>query len=98
MHGAIVAMVPESSLRNRGDLYRTATSDQSGRFVFHGIAPGTNKFFAWMNAEGNAPFRNAKLMKPLKNLRGRFNSPEAGMRRRPSNWLTKSRKTDALAL
>jgi Carboxypeptidase regulatory-like domain len=68
MPGAIVALVPESSLRNRGDLYRTATSDQSGRFVLHGIAPGTYKLFAWMNAEGIAPFRNAKFMKKYEEL------------------------------
>lgn len=66
--GAIVALVPEISLRNRGDLYRTATSDQSGKFVLHGIAPGTYKVFAWMNAEGIAPFRNAQFMKKYEEL------------------------------
>lgn len=68
MSGAIVALVPESSLRNRGDLYRTATSDQSGKFVLHGIAPGTYKLFAWMDAEGIAPFRNAQFMKKYEEL------------------------------
>ena len=60
---AVVALVPEESLRGRGDLYRAATTDQNGRFVLQGIAPGAYKLFEWMNAEGKAPFRNSEFLK-----------------------------------
>jgi uncharacterized surface anchored protein len=43
--GAITVLIP--SVRNRVDLYKTATSDQSGQVVFTGVAPGDYKVIAW---------------------------------------------------
>jgi hypothetical protein len=42
---ATTVLVPSS--RNRLDLYRTATSDQDGRFTFANVAPGDYKILAW---------------------------------------------------
>jgi protocatechuate 3,4-dioxygenase beta subunit len=39
-------LVPDQQ-RNRFDLYRTARSDQNGRFTFRGLPPGDYKVFAW---------------------------------------------------
>jgi hypothetical protein len=45
---AIVVLVPDSPiLRKRSDLYRTVTTDASGRFRIQTIAPGEYKLFAW---------------------------------------------------
>jgi len=37
--------------RNRADLYRTAITDQNGRFVMIGITPGDYKLFGWNGIE-----------------------------------------------
>jgi len=44
--GTPVVLIPEQQ-RNRFDLYKTANSDQNGRFVFSGITPGDYKIFSW---------------------------------------------------
>ena len=38
-------MVPAA--RNRIDLYKTASTDQYGRFTFSNVAPGDYRVFAW---------------------------------------------------
>ena len=43
--GVQAVLVPDS--RGRTDLYKTATTDQSGRFVIRGVTPGDYKLFAW---------------------------------------------------
>ena len=45
--GARIILVPEVSKQSRMDLYRTANSDQSGRFSLRGIAPGNYSLFAF---------------------------------------------------
>jgi hypothetical protein len=42
-----VALVPDISLRRRFDLFRTATTDQSGAFQMRGVAPGEYTAIAW---------------------------------------------------
>jgi hypothetical protein len=42
---------PHPAVRNRVDLYKTATSDQACQVVFAGVAPGDYKVIAW---EGRA--------------------------------------------
>jgi hypothetical protein len=46
-----VALVPEARYRQRGDLYKTATTDESGNFHLQGIAPGEYVIFAWEDIE-----------------------------------------------
>jgi hypothetical protein len=61
--GALVALVPlDPSARGRHYLYRSASSDQHGKFALTGIAPGSYKLFAWMEASGAGPFRNAEFL------------------------------------
>ena len=43
--GAITVLIPAA--RSRADLYKQATSDQSGQVTFTGVAPGDYKVFAW---------------------------------------------------
>ena len=42
-----VALVPDLGFRGRRELYRSTSSDISGRFQMQGIAPGNYKAFAW---------------------------------------------------
>lgn len=58
---AIVVLVPSSS-RGRFELYRTATTDTSGRASLTNIAPGSYKLFAWQDIEENA-WQNAEAMR-----------------------------------
>jgi hypothetical protein len=48
-----VALVPDEPSRRRWDLYKNATTDQSGSFVIRVIAPGDYKVFAWEEADDN---------------------------------------------
>ena len=50
---ATIALVP-TSMRQRTDLYRTATSDSAGRFKMQGIPPGSYRAFAWEYVERDA--------------------------------------------
>ncbi|HET9130634.1 MAG TPA: carboxypeptidase-like regulatory domain-containing protein, partial [Terriglobia bacterium] len=51
---ARVVLVPESSRRQRGDLYKNASADDMGRYHLSGIAPGNYKVFAWERIEEGA--------------------------------------------
>jgi len=46
VRGTQVVLVPDQ-LRTRIDLYKTATSDQSGHFTLRAVPPGNYKLFAW---------------------------------------------------
>jgi hypothetical protein len=59
---AIVALVPDGSLRSAADLYRSVVSDRNGQFQMRGIAPGSYHLFAWADLQG-AAYRNAEFMK-----------------------------------
>lgn len=48
--GATVLAVPDRA-RGRSDLARTVTTDQAGRFVISGLAPGGYKLFAWVEVD-----------------------------------------------
>jgi hypothetical protein len=50
-----VAIVPDR-LRNRQDLYKTASTNQDGQFNIRGIAPGDYRVFAWEDIEPFAYF------------------------------------------
>jgi hypothetical protein len=59
---AMIVAVPEPRLRGRVERYRTTASDQSGRFVLHGIQPGDYTLFAWENVDGEA-YYNPEFLK-----------------------------------
>jgi protocatechuate 3,4-dioxygenase beta subunit len=48
--GVQIVLIPNRE-RSRTDLYRTATSDQNGRFIIGTIIPGEYKVFAWEDLE-----------------------------------------------
>ena len=48
--GVQAVLIPDQS-RTRQDLYKTATTDQEGRFTLRGIPPGDYRLFAWEDIE-----------------------------------------------
>ncbi len=52
--GAVVALVPEGERRHQFRLYKDTTTDQYGKFILRGVAPGTYKLFSWKEVENNA--------------------------------------------
>lgn len=44
--GAVTVLVPNQN-RDRPELYKSATTDSTGRFTITGVAPGDYKLFAW---------------------------------------------------
>ena len=61
--GAKVALAPDEARRGRADLYKTAVTDQYGRFTMRGIAPGDYKLFAWAELEPGAA-QDPEFLKP----------------------------------
>jgi hypothetical protein len=59
IHGAIVALIPDD--RARGDLYRSATTDQNGIFELSCIEAGPYRLLAWRELEGKA-YRNLEFI------------------------------------
>jgi hypothetical protein len=53
--GARLVLVPDLQ-RSRPDLYKTALSDSSGRFVFPSVPPGDYRVFGWEALESYAYF------------------------------------------
>jgi hypothetical protein len=66
---AKVVLIPDAARRQRGDLYRSVSSDDSGRFQLRGLAPGDYKLFAWERVEDGA-WQDPDFMKLYEN-RGR---------------------------
>jgi hypothetical protein len=60
--GAVVALVPESTRFENRALFASSTSDDSGRFVFRGVAPGDYRLFAWESTPPNA-YQNAGFIR-----------------------------------
>jgi hypothetical protein len=52
--GAQVVLVPEENLRDRANLFKTATADQTGTFTLRSIPPGNYFLFAWNFLEPRA--------------------------------------------
>lgn len=64
-HNALVALVPESPLRDRTDYYgayKDTRTDQNGEFEIRGITPGWYQAYAWADAPASA-YRDAGFMK-----------------------------------
>jgi protocatechuate 3,4-dioxygenase beta subunit len=51
---AVIVAAPEARLRTRVDRYHKTVTDQSGRFIFHGVPPGEFTLFAWESVDGEA--------------------------------------------
>ena len=65
VHNALVALVPESPLKERTDYYgafQETRSDQNGAFDIHDLTPGSYQAYAWVDAPAGA-FRNDAFMK-----------------------------------
>jgi hypothetical protein len=53
VRGSPVILIPDQG-RDRPELYKTATTDQNGRFTLRGITPGGYRAYAWEAIEANA--------------------------------------------
>lgn len=62
--GATVALVPEEARRKLFRLYKDSTTDQYGKFILRGIAPGKYKVFSWKEVENNA-WEDTDFLKPF---------------------------------
>lgn len=49
-----VVLVPDLRLRQRTDLYKIVSTDNTGRFRMQGVTPGEYKLFAWDDVEAGA--------------------------------------------
>jgi hypothetical protein len=52
--GVQAVLIPDA--RQRTELYKTATTDQTGNFVMRGLTPGSYKLFAWEGLENYGYF------------------------------------------
>lgn len=62
--GVWVALVPDDARRSQEWLYKSATTDQYGRFVLRGIVPGEYKLFSWDEVERGA-WQDADFLQPF---------------------------------
>jgi len=65
--GARVVLVPEGGRRKVATLYRTATSDQYGRFNIRSVTPGDYKLFAWDTVESGA-WQDPDFLRPFEDF------------------------------
>ena len=66
--GATIALLPQEKERQElTSYYRSATTDQYGRFTVKNIDPGEYKVFAWEDVESGAYF-DPDFVKPVENL------------------------------
>jgi hypothetical protein len=63
--GVQAVLIPDT--RDRTELYRTATTDQGGRFTMRGIAPGDYKLLSWEALE-NFGYFDPDVMRRAENL------------------------------
>jgi hypothetical protein len=52
--GALVVLIPAADKRDQVELFRTATTDQYGKFTLKAIAPGEYTVYAWDQVEPGA--------------------------------------------
>ncbi len=64
MPNVMVALIPDGALRQRKDLYRTATTDVSGQFRMQGVPAGLYKAYAFED-EALDIWQNEDFMRPL---------------------------------
>ncbi len=59
---AVVVAVPEARFRSHPERYRTAVTDQLGRYTLRGVVPGDYTLFAWESVDGEA-YYNPEFLK-----------------------------------
>jgi hypothetical protein len=67
VHNALVALVPESLLKERTDYYgayKDIRTDQNGEFELAGLTPGWYQVYSWADAPASG-YRNETFMKPF---------------------------------
>ena len=62
--GARVVLIPEGNKRKLYLLYKDVVTDQNGKFILQGIAPGDYKVFAWQDVEYNE-WEDFEFLKPF---------------------------------
>jgi protocatechuate 3,4-dioxygenase beta subunit len=75
--GAVVALVPDEARRKQLRLYKDATTDQYGKFILRGIAPGKYKLFSWKDVESNA-WEDPDFLKPFEDQGTEITAEESG--------------------
>ena len=75
--GATVALVPEEGRRKMFRLYKDSTTDQYGKFVLRGIAPGKYKLFAWKDVE-NDSWQDPEFLKSFEDQGKEITAEERG--------------------
>ena len=75
--GAIVALVPDEPRRKQFRLYKDVTTDQYGKFILRGIAPGKYKLFSWKDVENNA-WEDPDFLKPFEDQGKEITAEENG--------------------
>ena len=77
-------LIPDEH-RDRSELFKSAVTDQSGKFTFRGVTPGNYKIFAWESLEPNA-FYDPQILsqyedqgKPVRVLEGGKTTAEVKM-------------------
>ncbi len=62
--GVWVILVPDEAHRGSRRLYKSASTDQYGRFELRGIAPGDYKLFSWEEAESGS-WEDPEFLRPF---------------------------------
>ena len=75
--GATVVLAPDERRRGRPDLFRTAVTDQHGRFVLKSLAPGDYKLFSWAEIEAGAT-QDPEFLKPYERFAQSVTVRESG--------------------
>jgi len=77
VNGVRVVLIPEGEKRKYARLYRDASSDQSGGFVFRDVAPGEYKVFCWERIE-NGEWQDPDVLRPFEDKGVRVTAKESG--------------------
>jgi hypothetical protein len=75
--GAAVALVPDGDRRKQFRLYKDTTTDQYGKFILRGVAPGAYKLFSWKEVEFNA-WEDSEFLAPFESQGTRVTAEENG--------------------
>jgi beta-lactamase regulating signal transducer with metallopeptidase domain/protocatechuate 3,4-dioxygenase beta subunit len=72
----MVALVPDLSLRGRGDLFKSTVTDTQGHFTLKGVAPGNYKIFAWEDVD--IAWMDEEFLRPYEGRGSTLRLEEAG--------------------